>query len=134
MTNSLFSEQAFGAAKFALNGLSRRQEAIGRNLANVDTPGYKAVDLNFENALKLAMNQSNKTRLLTTHVSHMTAPGPEYALELTSRIGGAERADGNNVDIDTELYQMAETGIRYQALTQSISKKLVLLRAIATDR
>ena len=44
------------------------------------------------------------------------------------------RLDGNNVDIDLEMSQMAETSIQYQSLTQLVSKKLALLKSIAIGR
>jgi flagellar basal-body rod protein FlgB len=50
------------------------------------------------------------------------------------RQGGTERADGNNVDVDVELTQMAETGIRYQALTQLITRKYQSVRTILQGR
>ncbi len=134
MTDPLFSDDAFRAGKIALNGLALRQEVIGQNLANVDTPGYRALSVSFEDALRRAMKDETNIRLKTNHPLHLGASTPEVLFQVRPRAGGVLRADGNNVDIDVEMSQMVETGIRYQALTQAVSKKLLLLKSIATGR
>ena len=52
MSNSLFTDSATQAAKLALDGMSQQQQVISRNLANVDTPGYHAQQMDFKSALK----------------------------------------------------------------------------------
>jgi flagellar basal-body rod protein FlgB len=134
MPDPIFNDDGFTAARLALDGLSRRQELIGRNLANVDTPGYQAQTVNFETALKRAMNAGEKVDLAATNPLHL-APGRQVeAIRLEMRAGGSLRSDGNNVDVDVELGEMAETGIRYQAITQVVNKKFLLLRTIANSR
>ena len=136
MSDPIFSDPAILTAQSALDGLALRQDAIGRNLANVDTPGYKAQEINFESALKRAENGLNGLALQITNAAHLTGlkSDPAALGLVTLRQGGSARADGNNVDVDQELSQMAETGIRFQALTQLVSKKLLLLKSIATGR
>jgi flagellar basal-body rod protein FlgB len=135
MSNSLFSDIAFRDAQTALDGLALRQEVIGRNLANVDTPGFQAQGVNFEDALQRAENRVEAVPLAATHAAHLSGESGRAALiRQMPRTGGSVRADGNNVDVDQELTQMAETGIRFQALTQLVSKKLLLLKSIATGR
>jgi flagellar basal-body rod protein FlgB len=100
----------------------------------VDTPGYRAQNLRFEDAIKSALKQV-EPKLSVSHAAHLAAPAqPVGAPTLAARSGGSLRADGNNVSIDTELVDMTETGIKYQALTQVVSKKLQLLKSIATAR
>jgi flagellar basal-body rod protein FlgB len=135
--SGLINDSTFDIARLALDGLSRRQELIGTNLANVDTPGYHAQTNNFESTLQRAIKQDlSPLRLAKTNAAHLASPTDRRAEfgALLEREGGSERADGNNVNIDVELMQQAETGIKYQALTQTVSKKLLLLRAIATGR
>lgn len=135
MTEALFSDPGFRAAQTALDGLALRQEVIGRNLANIDTPGFKAQSVTFEAALQQAQRETQAIRLAVTDGAHLTGAGdPTALISLEARTGGSTRADGNNVDIDQELTQMAETGIRFQALSQLISKKMLLLKSIATGR
>ena len=135
--NSLLTDSTFDVARLALDGLTRRQELIGTNLANVDTPGYHAQTNNFEATLQRAIKaDAAPLRLAQTNGAHLSRPTDRRAEfnAVFDREGGSERADGNNVSIDVELMQQSETGIKYQALTQTVSKKLLLLRAIATGR
>ncbi len=135
--NSLLTDSTFDVARLALDGLTRRQELIGTNLANVDTPGYHAQTNNFEATLQRAIKaDAAPLRLAQTSGAHLSRPTDRRAEfnAVFDREGGSERADGNNVSIDVELMQQSETGIKYQALTQTVSKKLLLLRAIATGR
>jgi len=136
MTDGILNDSATRAAQFALDGLAKRQEAIGRNLANVDTPGYRAQNVNFEETLQAALRDEGRPTLTLARTSaeHLGGASDRPLLLLSYRQGGSFRADGNNVNVDTELTQMAETGLRYQALTQLISKKLLLLKSIAIGR
>ena len=134
MTDPLFSDKGFQAGYFALNGLSRRQEIIGRNLSNVDTPGYQAENVTFEDSLRSALGRSERLKAKTTHPVHLTAAQQQASLQISPRQGGSWRADGNNVDIDVELNQLAETAIRYQAITQLVSKKFQVLKSILGPR
>jgi flagellar basal-body rod protein FlgB len=134
MANSILTDRAVEIAKLALDGLARRQEVISNNVANIDTPGYRAQNVAFEGALQQAMDRDHPARLRATHPGHLGAPTSVASLQETPRIGGSTRADGNNVDIDVELVSMSETGIRYQAVSRFVSKKLLLLKAIASGR
>jgi flagellar basal-body rod protein FlgB len=134
MADSLFTDNATRASKLALDGLSQRQQIISRNLANVDTPGYHAQNFSFEDALKNVFNRKKGLAMTATSDTHLSSTTPKVGFTVTNRPGGSERADENNVDIDAELVEMSETGIVYQAVTQSLSKKLSLLKSIANAR
>ena len=131
MTDSLFSDSATRAAKFALDGLSLRQQAISRNLANIDTPGYQAETVNFEETLKHMIDHSSSLPLAITNTSHQVAVSSEPSVSVSMRPGGSFRADQNNVDVDVEMTDMSEAGIQYQAVSQAISQKLLLLKTLA---
>ena len=131
MTDPFYVDDALISSEFALDGLSRREQIIGRNLANVDTPAYKAENVNFEDVLQSEIGKPAKLALQVTNPSHLPDAEQEKSMSITPRLGGSIRADGNNVDVDVELNQMAETGIRYQAITQLVSQKFLLLKEIA---
>ncbi len=131
MIDSLFNDPSLKAATMALDGLSLWQQAISRNLANVDTPGYRAQTVDFESAIRSAMKSGNSIQLAATQPAHFGISTQSASFRATSRPGGSLRADQNNVDVDVELADMAEAGIQYQAISQEISKKLLLLKAIA---
>jgi flagellar basal-body rod protein FlgB len=131
MSDSLFSDSAMRTARTALDGLSLRQQAISRNLANVDTPGYQSQTIDFEDTLKHLVDQDGSLPLETTSSSHLRPASQETGFSIAHRQGGSFRADQNNVDVDVEMTDMSETGIQYQAVSQTISQKLLLLKALA---
>jgi flagellar basal-body rod protein FlgB len=131
MTDSITSDATIQAAQNALNGLTKKQEVIGQNLANIDTPGYQAQAVDFETTLNNAINGTGRLRLITNNSAHMdSASNQGDIIQISSRKGGTERADGNNVDIDVELVDMTETVVNYQAMVQAIAKKFSLLKQI----
>jgi len=133
MSSSFVIDRTMQAAMTALDGLSQRQNAISRNLANVDTPGYQAQTVNFEDTLKQAVSAHNRLPMDVTDASHSTGVSAARAgFTLVNRPGVSQRADGNNVDIDVEMIDMSEAGISYQALTQAVTRKFALLKTIAS--
>jgi len=131
MSDSLFSDISTRTAKVALDGLSLRQQAISRNLANIDTPGFKAQTVDFKTTLERMVDKGNLLPLALTDEDHLTTAAAKTGFSLSLRPGGSLRADENNVDIDVEMTDMSETGIQYQAVEQAISKKLLLLKTLA---
>jgi flagellar basal-body rod protein FlgB len=132
MTDPILGDSALNLASKAMDGLSYRRDVISQNVANIDTPGYHALELNFESTLNKTMKSSPKLNMTRTNTSHqLSLNGASDPYQARLRSGGSERADGNNVDIDQELMQMTETGIRYNALSTAVSKKLSLLKNIA---
>lgn len=135
MPDFLLNSTTLRTLNQALDGLAQRQQAISGNLANVDTPGYQAYTVDFETALQRAEGTDRRLALTATHAGHLASPSSTPAgAQLLARTGGSTRADGNNVDVDQELLELSTTGIQYQALSQLMSKKLLLLKSIATGR
>lgn len=131
MSDALFSDLSSLTTRAALDGLSLRQKAISRNLANIDTPGYIAQTVNFDETLKHLTEKSGDLPLQLTHTAHLNTASHQVGFTVEERPGGSFRADGNNVDIDTEMVDLSQVGIQYQALTQAVSKKLLLLKTLA---
>lgn len=134
MSSSLFSDDALSVAALALKGLTARHQTISSNIANVDTPGYNAKQLDFETTLQSNLNKTaSRVSMAKTSSKHLDVNTSSSSSFYTTsnRAGGTYREDGNNVDIDTELIDMSETNIKYQAISQEISSKLLLLKSIA---
>lgn len=131
MSDSLFSDISFLTAKAALSGLSLRQQAISRNIANIDTPGFQAQTVDFQQSLARLVNNNILLPLEITNKAHLKTAESESVISTSLRPGRTLRADQNNVDIDVELADMSEAGIQYQAISQAISKKLLLLKTLA---
>src|SRR5207302_10853020 len=79
----------------AMSGLAARQRAIANNVANVDTPGFKASEVRFEDALKAAISRGSGATVSQTSLNAAASRGTLVDATTT-------RADGNNVDIDRE--------------------------------
>lgn len=107
----------------ALRGLSLRQRVIADNIANADTPGYKARVVSFEQQLRSAMRQAGGGEELLRQAS-------PRIYDTLNRTG---HADGNSVDLDQELLAMTETSLRYNAISQAVVSRLALYRSILTD-
>lgn len=112
----------------ALDASSLRQEAVSNNIANVNTPGYKAQKIEFENLLEQAMS---KNGMLRTHDRHLgTGDIESIQPQSVRREGTSIRDDGNNVDIDLEMAELAANNIYYNALTTQLSSKYSMVRSV----
>jgi len=133
---NLTNDNALSMAQRALSGLSYRKDLIAQNVANVDTPGYLAKEVNFETTLKRVMDGVGSVDQVKTNERHMSMEGSSGSdfYMVQNRPGGSLRADGNDVDVNQELVEMSETELKYQTLTQMISRKLSILKSIATER
>ncbi len=115
----------------ALNLRGQRQQLIASNIANADTPNYKARDINFNGAMQLAMARGTPqaAELAKTVTTHMTAKEPSgnsgvSGVPLLYRNIQQGAIDGNTVDMDAERNQFADNAIRYEAGITMISAQI----------
>lgn len=106
-----------------------RETAITNNLANVDTPGYKRQDVDFESVLKKELGSSKYTSLDKKIRSLNGSLGSLNVSTYTDASNYSYRLDKNNVDVDTENVELASEQIRYQALTSSINSQFSRMKA-----
>lgn len=119
-------DKALGIHESALNIRSQRTELLANNLANADTPKFKARDIDFREALQQASNSTGSGELLRTNERHFgegSAAGLSEA-SLYYRVPSQPSLDGNTVDVDLERSAFAENAIRYQASLQFVDRKL----------
>lgn len=96
----------------AMGGLQARQRVIAQNIANVETPGYLAGRVAFEDSLREAI-----------------ADGDPGAMEISTRPSlDATRMNGSNVNLDEENLELIDTGLRYQLMVEAMNAKFRLLR------
>jgi flagellar basal-body rod protein FlgB len=111
----------------------RRNEAIVSNIANAETPQYRAVDLNFSNELQRAFSTPQKsTDLLKTNSKHIDTSDSSGSF-LTKDFSGATKADGNNVDIDIQMGRLAYNSGRFSTAANALRKQLSLLKNALRD-
>ena len=112
MSISPISDGVTAALHAAINGLDARGRAISANVANLETPGYHAAEVDFETSLRAALARGD---------------GSDVQIE-TSNSLAATRINGNNVNIDFELMAAQENGLRQQLTVQALNAKYALLR------
>ena len=117
-------DQMFQFQQTALNLRAARQELIASNIANVDTPNYKAKDIDFASALEGALNgNGQKLQVVTTSQQHLMGATGENVMgaPVQYRNPLQPSADGNTVDMDVEQAQFANNALRYEASLTFVS-------------
>lgn len=115
MTISAISDVVTTALHSAISGLNARQQAIASNLANVETPGYQAREVNFEDTLRAALADGDLDRVggIRPTVTESLAP---------------TRLNGNNVNLDFEILAERENVLRQKLVVQALNSKYSMLR------
>ena len=118
-------ENILGIHEKALHVQSKRAELLAANLANADTPGYKARDIDFRAALNNASENMNSAGpLQTTSSKHIQPDGYFHGAELQYRKPIQDSLDGNTVEPNVEIAQYTENSVRYMASLNFVGGKL----------
>ncbi len=124
----------------ALDGLAARERVIANNVANVDTPGFKASRVTFEGALQQAIARGEggpELALARTDPRHLLGAGVSRVADVQPVVHQSTqtslRNDGNNVDIEVEMASLAETSLRFDAVSEALARRLAMQRLIASD-
>jgi len=130
MIDKLEASLAFN--RESLNLRARRQEVLAANIANADTPNYKARDIDFAGALQRAVAQGGDggVALATTSARHVVQPGVlATGPELLYRTPAQASIDGNTVEMDAERVNFADNALRYETGLTVVSAKIKSLLA-----
>lgn len=108
---------------------SAKQKVISHNIANVETPGYKAKSVSFKETLKNEMNRFEAHR---THEKHIPFASSEngHSFKVYARNDASYMSNGNSVDIDQEMAEMAQNQIYYDALVDRLNGKFNSLKTV----
>ena len=119
MIEALFNQPNYLAAKKTLDAVALRQEAINNNLANLETPGYKRVDLapSFDQELEKATASNDPAQI--------SSLSPSLTVDTTSTAGSK---DGNTVHLEQELMKMNQNAMTHSLETQMVSGMLAKMR------
>jgi flagellar basal-body rod protein FlgB len=109
----VFDDVSASSLRVAVAGLSARNTAIANNIANIETPGYQARKVTFEEALRGAVAQGKSPAGV--------APSTQNSLEPT-------RLNGSNVNLDEETLSHIDTTMRYQLTLRALDSKYGMLR------
>lgn len=119
-------DNALGSFPMALELRAKRTELLASNLANADTPGYKARDFDVEKLLRGTGTQA--VPLETTRPDHLSFTGDATLTELRYRVPNQAALDGNTVEEHIEQAQFAENALHYQATLRFINGKISTLK------
>ncbi|TCL40163.1 flagellar basal-body rod protein FlgB [Anaerospora hongkongensis] len=126
------SAQAYVLEK-ALSASSLRQKTISNNIANVNTPKFKRSEVLFEDILQQKMSGSQQLDLAKTNEKHISTQSQALAPTMRMVADNSFRTDGNNVDIDIEMANMAKNSIYYDALAQQLSRYFTTLKSVIKE-
>lgn len=124
-TDSLF-EGAISALHKALNIGALQHKVLTSNIANIDTPNYKAFEVVMEDELKKNGGSGQAIKLVRTQPLHLAGRHPlltQVKIKATDPPPFNLRADGNTVDLEKTMGKLSENTILYRAAAQMIKKK-----------
>lgn len=120
MTSEFFSDIASTVLSKTLDAQAARQKAIANNIANVETPGYKRQYVSFEEELRHVLERKG---------GHDVREGLRgLAPRLLTDSVSPSRPDGNNVNIDAEIADLAKVSLKYKAAATLLEDKIAMLR------
>lgn len=115
MSFNLFNDATTQGLEYSLNSLSLRQQVLANNVANSQTPGFTAQDVNFENQLANIFDGQ-------ASASPDAAGSVVDAPDLTSRL------DGNSVSMESQMSKESQTNLLYDTLTQLATDRFSILK------
>lgn len=135
MSSGLFGKttNALGAA---INFRQLNQDVISANIANAETPGYKAKKLDFESALKRAVDTDGLYRLSTDNPNQYPVGGggmQDVRADVYDDPNISVSNDGNTVDLEKQMSKLSQNTILYKAAIELINKKLATLAYAVTE-
>lgn len=116
-------DRLVGVHHSALQVRNEKLEIISGNLANANTPGYKARDIDFNKAMQDAQRAQASSSLVTTNSKHISATSRVHSNSEFRIANQPDTGDGNNVDVQVERNAFLETGMRYEASLMMLQGK-----------
>lgn len=109
----------------AMESSWKRQELLTENIANIDTPGYKRKDINFEKVLTTEVEKTGNMHKVNINKLYGEIMSPYSDFQ--------HRIDGSNVDIDWEMAEVAKNKIKYDALVTQTSRHLQRIKSVVNN-
>ena len=125
------SDKTLKALATALNFREMKQELITSNIANANTPGFKAKKLDFEAALARALDVDGNLSMKATEGNHFDVGGGGFnnlQPEIYDNPNGVVSENGNTADVEAEMAQMAENKLMFDTVVQLLNKKIGLMK------
>lgn len=127
-------EESIAVYRQAIGLRTQRHEILASNIANADTPNFKARDIDFRSAIAAAIDQRG-LKLQTSQQGHFAIPLPGgNGPKLLFRNEYQSAVDGNTVEMDHERSQISDNAIQYQILTQLLNDEFQGMRQALTSQ
>ncbi len=125
MIEGIFATEKYVTARKLLDAAALRHKALAGNMANLETPGYKRIDVSpaFETQLAALLNRGDLKGISSLEPTLVVDPS-----------AGAVGPDGNNVELDHELLNVNRNALEYQVLTEFVSSSLKHLKTAISGR
>lgn len=133
MSDSTLFSGSIDILEKAMNLRSTRHNVLAANVANMDTPNYKAFEVHVEEALQAYNPDPDRLPMTRTHAGHLplrSSRPDDLVVQSDSPPQFSLRADGNTVDVDETMGKMAENTIKFKTAAQLISSKFKGLRQV----
>lgn len=127
MSKVFFEDNGMRTMEKFLDLSVQRHALISSNVANVDTPGYKTIDLSFEQELRDA-TASEGSRLETTNKLHLAIGTETHTASVKEVEGLTVRNDLNNVNVDREMAQVSTNALKFSMVAQLLAGKFRTLK------
>ena len=127
------TSQALGAS---INYRLLRQNVVSANIANAETPGYKARKVDFEDALHRAIDRSGAGRMHAPHGAHFPVGQDAIGsvrVDVYDNPEGNVSNDANSVNLENEMVALAENTVLYNAAVELMKRKMASLKYAASD-
>ncbi|MBI5849220.1 MAG: flagellar basal body rod protein FlgB [Nitrospirae bacterium] len=123
-------DSGFSILEKLIQATQVRHKVLSSNIANVDTPKYRAKDVDFKSFL-----ESENAGMKTTNPGHISTSPVSTGQPADLKAGGnLSWGDDNNVELDMEVAKMTENGLLYEAAARLLSKKMLMIKSAANRR
>ncbi len=132
MLDKLFSQKAFQTLEKTIRITRQRHEVVSSNIANIETPGYRAKDIDFKTALAGASGAGRGFKLVRTDAQHM---GREMnsAQQIEPFVDPSEWNGFNWINIDNEMTKLTENNLMFRAGVELIKRKIARIKEVIRE-
>jgi flagellar basal-body rod protein FlgB len=132
MTDKLSFSKTFNLLEKAMNVSKQRHSLLTSNVANLDTPGFKAKDLDFKAAMAKALNASQRMDLAKTNSGHMgPAPGSLSGADVVEEEG--EWNGYNWMNVDQVMTKLTENNLIYKTAAEALLRKIAIMKEVLRE-
>ena len=128
INNSIFDKMSVPFYQKVLDVSSKSQKSTASNIANVNTPGYDAKEINFVDEMKRQISAQNGSQMVNTDSRHIPGKIPDRVARMKDASTDDDASGVNNVDIEKEMGDLAKNQMLYELGTKKLAKTFASLR------